>query len=51
MMGSDGDGANLTQDSWTLLMQGTRIPSLVWEDSTSRHNYGACALEPRNSNY
>ena len=32
-------------------MQGTRIPSLVWEDSTSRHNYGACALEPRNSNY
>lgn len=22
MMGSDGDGANLTQDSWTLLSQG-----------------------------
>ena len=38
--------------------QGTRVPSLVWEDPTCRgatkpmcHNYWACALEPASHNY
>ena len=41
-----------------LSMQGTQVPSLVWEDLTSRgatkpvhHNYWACALEPVGHNY
>ena len=39
-------------------MQGTRVPSLVWEDPICRgatepvcHNYWACALEPASHNY
>ena len=39
-------------------MQGTRVQSLVWEDTTCRgatkpvrHNYWACALEPASHNY
>ena len=41
-----------------LLMQGTRVWALVWEDPTSRgatkpmhHNYWACTLEPTSHNY
>ena len=40
-----------------LLMQGTRVRALVWEDTTwhgatkpVRHNYWACALEPASHN-
>ena len=39
-------------------MQGTQIPSLVWEDSTNlgltkpmHHNFWACALEPKSHNH
>ena len=39
-------------------MQGTRVPSLVWEDPTCcratksvHHNYWACALKPASYNY
>ena len=41
-----------------LPMQGTQVPSLVWEDVTCCgqlkpvcHNYWACALEPESHNY
>ena len=41
-----------------LAMQGTPVPSLVWDDPTChratkpmQHNYWACALEPRSRNY
>ena len=41
-----------------LLMQGTRVRALVWEDPTCcgatrpvRHNYWACPLEPASHNY
>ena len=41
-----------------LLMQGTRVQSLIWEDPTCceatkpmHHNYWACALQPASHNY
>ena len=41
-----------------LPMQGTQVQALVWEDPTChratklmRHNYWACALEPKSHNY
>ena len=53
-----GDFPGVTVDSSPLANTGTRVQSLVWEDSTCcgatklvRHNYWASTLEPVNHNY